>query len=304
MQKTQPTSPASGRSEFKLYSLLPERFLRMGEGLGMRVIKIYKELQMSQKTALITGASSGIGKELATIFAKNHYRIVLVARSKNVLDTFAAELSTQYAIKTTVIAKDLSQPNAAKEIFAELQTQQIAVDTLVNNAGFGTHGYFSDSELTETLGMITVNISALTELTHLLLPAMLKQQHGKILNIASIAAFQAGPQLAVYSATKAYVLSFSEALAHELKNSGVTVTALCPGATATGFQNRANMHGIFFMENKLTVMSAKCVAEIGFNALQRGKSIAISGWLNKVMAFSTRLSPRRMATAIAGKLMS
>jgi short-subunit dehydrogenase len=219
------------------------------------------------------------------------------------LNELAESLSQQYPIKTKVYAKDLSQPGAAKDIYQQLHEEKIQINILVNNAGFGTHGLFAETDLNETLGMIAVNMTSLTELTHLFLPDMLKQKKGKILNVASTAAFQAGPSMAVYCATKSYVLSFSEALAIELKKSGVTVTALCPGVTPTSFQKRAKMQHLKIMKNTWAAMDAKTVAEIGFNSLLQGKPEVITGFLNNMSAFITRLLPRQMAARIAGVVL-
>lgn len=257
----------------------------------------------NHQTVLITGASSGIGKELAILFAEHHYDVVLVARSHKLLDELAQQLSQQHKITATVIAKDFSQVNAVKELYQELQAKNITINILINNAAYGTYGAFAETELSETMGMIAVNISALTELTYLLLPHMLKSKSGKIMNVSSIGAFQACPTMAVYCATKAYVLSFSEALTEELRNTGITVTSLCPGATITSFQIRAKTEDSRLLKNRLTVMTAKQVADIGFSALIRGKSFVISGFLNNIFAFFTRLTPRRINTKMAGMLM-
>lgn len=256
-----------------------------------------------RSTVLITGASAGIGKELAYVFAKNNYNVVLVARTQSSLEALAQQLRSQYNIQATVIAKDLIQANAAEQIFKEIQALNIPIDVLVNNAGFGTQGAFVATNMQEQLNEIQVNITALTALTHLFLGPMLKNNKGKILNVASTAAFQAGPQMAVYCATKAYVLSFSEAIAYELKNSGITVTALCPGVTKTEFQQRAKMTDVRMMKNNFLMMTANEVANIGFQAMIKGKAVAIAGVTNKALAFLTRLTPRCFGTAIAGYLM-
>lgn len=255
------------------------------------------------QTVLITGASTGIGKELAILFAEKQFDLVLVARSQQLLDELANQLKQKHQITITVIAKDLSQPNAVKELHQELKTNNMSIDILINNAGYGTHGLFAETALSETLGMITLNITALTELTYLLLPDMLQKKSGKIMNVSSLAAFQACPTMAVYCATKAYVLSFSEALTEELKNTGITVTSLCPGATITSFQIRAKTENSRMLKNRLTVMTGKEVADIGFKALMRGKPFVISGVLNNILAFFTRLTPRRINTKMAGFLM-
>lgn len=256
-----------------------------------------------KQTVLITGASSGIGKELAEIFAKNHYNLVLVARAQSILKNIAEQLVHQYAIEATVITKDLSKPEAAKEIYQELLDKKISIDILVNNAGFGTYGPFIESDLNESLGMIAVNVTTLTELTHLLLPAMLKKNAGKIMNVSSLGAFQACPTLAVYCATKAYILLFSEALAEELKNTNVSVTTICPGVTYTSFQARSNTDKTRIVQSRFNIMSAKDVAEISYDALQRKKGVVVVGWLNKLLRIFTHFMPRRLSTSMSGNLM-
>jgi short-subunit dehydrogenase len=257
----------------------------------------------TQQTVLITGASSGIGKDLAILFAEKHYNLVLVARSKQQLDDLAKQLVTQHNIKATVIAKDLSQPLAAKEVMTELQSQQITIDILINNAGFGTYGPFHQTDLAETLNMMALNMTTLTELTYLVIPDMLKKKSGKIMNVSSLAAFQACPLMAVYSATKAYVLSFTEAITEELKDTGIKVTAFCPGVTFTAFQERANTKNARILKNGFNIMSSKQAATIAFNALMRNKSFVISGMINNIMAFLTRFTPRKLNTQMAGFLM-
>lgn len=187
-------------------------------------------------TALITGASSGIGLELATLFARNGNHVVLVARSEDKLKALAVELEKQFGVKALVLALDLSNPENSRQVFEYCMQQNIWIDYLVNNAGFGDFGFFVESDWDKQLRMINVNITTLTWLTRLFLPGMVGRGFGKIMNVASTAAFQPGPTMSVYYATKSYVLSFSEAISNELKGSGVSVTALCPGATESGFQ--------------------------------------------------------------------
>jgi short-subunit dehydrogenase len=214
-----------------------------------------------QRTALVTGASGGIGLELARLLARSGYNMVLVARSEEKLAQLAQELTTRHEVAVRVLVKDLSRPEAPQEIFDELQREAIAIEVLVNNAGFGLYGAFSETDLNDELQMMQVNMVALTHLTKLLLPAMLKKKRGKILNVASTAALQPGPLMAVYYATKAYVLSFSQALNDELEGSGVSVTALCPGPTTSGFQSRAAMESSRLMKGNM--MDARTVALIG-----------------------------------------
>lgn len=249
------------------------------------------------KTALITGASSGIGCELAQIFAAHNYNLVLVARSEQKLQEIAAELKQKFHISAKVISQDLSLPGVPAAIFEELQAAEIKIDVLVNNAGFATYGLFVETNLNVELQMMQVNMVALTYLTKLFLPAMIARKEGKILNIASTAAFQPGPLMAVYYATKAYVLSFSEAIANESQGTGVTVTVLCPGPTASGFQSKAQME-----ESKLLkisqIMEAKTVAEIGYRGLMDKKTVVIPGLINKILALTVRFTPRNLATKI------
>ena len=198
-------------------------------------------MNSSRNTALITGASSGIGLELANLFARDGNDLVLVARSEGKLRQIASRLEGEFGIATRVLAADLAKPHAAQELVMTLNVHKVTIDALVNNAGFGLAGPFVATDLDKELEMIQVNIVALTELTKLLLPGMVTRRSGRILNLASTAAFQPGPLMAVYYATKAYVLSFSEAIADELRDSGVTVTALCPGPTDTGFAAVASL---------------------------------------------------------------
>lgn len=229
--------------------------------------------------------------ELARVFAREGYSLVLVARSRDRLDQIAAELKPT---PVQVIAKDLTLAGAAEEILREVPQ----VDVLVNNAGFGVYGPFARMPLEEDLGMLQLNMTVLVELTKLYLPGMLAAKSGKILNVASTAAFQPGPLMALYYATKAFVLSFSEAIANELEGTGVTVTALCPGPTATGFQARTKLEKSRLFK-RMKVMDARTVAEMGYRALMSGKALAIPGMMNKVLVQSVRFSPRGMVTKIA-----
>ncbi len=248
-------------------------------------------------TTLITGASGGIGYELAKLFARDHHNLVLVARSADGLAQVATELQARgVAVKT--IAVDLASPPAPKFLFDQLQRKGIAIDILINNAGFGAFGEFAQMPEEEILGQIHLNITALTELTRLFLPPMVQRRSGRIMNVASTAAFQPGPLMAVYYATKAYVLSFSEAIANELRNSGVTVTCFCPGATHTGFAKRAGTENSRLFK-QVGAMSAEKVALDGYRALMEGRTVAISGAHNWVVAQSVRFAPRKMVTAVS-----
>ena len=245
-------------------------------------------------TVLITGASGGIGYELAKLFARDHHNLVLVARSADKLAQVAAELQpTGVSVKT--IALDLGQPLAPKFLFDQLQG--VAVDILINNAGFGCYGDFAEMPEEEIIGQINLNVRALTELTRLFLPAMIARHSGRIMNVASTAGFQPGPLMAVYYATKAYVISFSQAIANELEHSGVTVTCFCPGATHTGFAKRAGTEKSRLFQQ--FAMSAEKVAQEGYRAVMEGRTLAISGVHNWLVAQSTRFAPRKMVTAIS-----
>jgi short-subunit dehydrogenase len=252
------------------------------------------------KTALITGASFGIGEELARIFAREGYSLVLVARSADKLRQLASELEKAHSTRSLILASDLSAPGSAAYVHDQTTRADIVVDVLVNNAGFGQFGLFAESDLEECLQQIQLNITTLTHLTRLYLPEMVERKSGRILNVASTAAFQPGPLMAVYYATKAYVLHFSEAIANELKGTGVTVTCLCPGATATEFHKRANMMDIRLLQ--FGAMDARTVAGDGYRALMSGRPVVISGFKNWLLAQSVRFSPRRMVTAVARKL--
>jgi short-subunit dehydrogenase len=248
-------------------------------------------------TALITGASGGIGYELAKLFARDHHNLVLVARSADKLARVATELQA-HGVTVKTVALDLAAPPAPKFLFDQLQREGITTDILVNNAGFGAFGDFAQMPEQEILGQIQLNISALTELTRLFLPPMVQRRSGRIMNVASTAAFQPGPLLAVYYATKAYVLSFSEAIANELRGSGVTVTCFCPGATHTGFAKRAGTEKSRLFK-QLGAMNAEKVALDGYRAVMEGRGVAISGAHNWLVAQSTRFAPRKMVTAIS-----
>jgi short-subunit dehydrogenase len=251
-----------------------------------------------KETALITGASSGIGLDLARLFAKDGHDVVLVARSEGKLREIAAELERDFGVTAHVIVADLAKPDALRTLVAQLP---VDVDVLVNNAGFGVLGPFVETDLAKELEVIQVNIVALTHLTKLLLPPMIARRRGRVLNVASTAAFQPGPLMAVYYATKAYVLSFSEAIADELRDSGVTVTALCPGPTETGFAAVADMTSTRLF-NIAKPMSSAEVARAGYEAMKRGRRVVVPGLKNKLLTQSIRVSPRRMVTTIVRKL--
>lgn len=254
-----------------------------------------------QQTVLITGASGGIGYELSKLFAVDGYHLILVARSADKLKQIAEELTRAHGVSVTSLAKDLSNPQAPAEIFAAVEAQGVQVDVLVNNAGFGMHGVFAGASLGETLQMLQLNVGALTTLTRLFLPGMLARKSGRILNIGSTGSFAPVPLMAAYGATKAYVLSFSEALAEELRGSGVTVTALCPGVTYTGFQERAGVASLGLM--RLGGMNAVDVARIGYRAMKHGRAVVVSGLFNWLLAFSIRLTPRALVRRLSQQMM-
>lgn len=255
------------------------------------------QAQPQRQTVLITGASGGIGEALAHRFARGGFDLVLVARTENKLQALATELTRAHGVSAHVIACDLSDPVAPRRIVEQLNARGIMVDMLVNNAGFATYGSFAELDLDGELRMLQVNVVTLTHLTRLLLPGMLARRRGRILNVASTAAFMPGPLMAVYYASKAFVLSFSEALHNELTGSGVTVTALCPGPTSTGFQARAQMEQSRLVQGR-TIMSVETVADAGYSALLKGQPLIIPGLMNRIQAFLPRLLPRRLIPQI------
>jgi short-subunit dehydrogenase len=248
-------------------------------------------------TALITGASNGIGLELAKVHASKGGNLVLVARNKAKLDELKVELERQYKITVYTIGKDLSLPHAAQQVYDEIKSQQIQIDYLVNNAGFGDFGMFVETDWNKELSMINLNITTLTHFTKLYVRDMVKRGSGKILNVASTAAFQSGPTMAVYYATKAYVLSFSEALDNEVSNKGVSVTTLCPGPTESGFQAAAAMEESNLVKGK-KLPSSREVAEYGYASMMKGKTVAIHGMMNYLMANSVRFLPRALVVKV------
>ncbi len=254
----------------------------------------------SRGTALVTGASSGIGLELATLLARNRHDLVVVARSRERLEAIARGLTEEFGVSVAILALDLARPETPAAIARELGDRGLAVDILVNNAGFGVFGPFAQTPLTRELEMIEVNVAAPTQLTKLLLPGMLERRRGRILNVASTAAFQPGPLMAVYYATKAYVLSFTEALANELDGSGVTVTALCPGPTITEFQKQAGVAQSRL--RSILVMDAPQVARAGYEGMMRGRRLVIPGAGNRFFVEALRVTPRRLVTAIARRI--
>jgi uncharacterized protein len=251
--------------------------------------------------AIITGASTGIGRELADLAARDGYDVVLVARSEPLLEKVAADIRQKWKRNVTVIAKDLADHTAAGEVFDAVSKAGLEIEVLVNNAGFGLLGKFWELDERQQIDMVQLNITALTHLTRLVLPQLIERRRGMIMNVASTAAFQPGPLMSVYYATKAYVVSFSEAIHNEARDYGVTVTCLCPGPTKTEFGNRARMNNTKLLSGG-HVMSARQVAEIGWNAMKRGKPLVITGALNALMAFLTRFAPIQFTASMARKM--
>jgi short-subunit dehydrogenase len=248
--------------------------------------------------ALVTGASSGIGLELARLLARDGHDIALVARGAAKLGEVADELSEAYRVTATPLPVDLSHPGAAAELMAALDGREI--DVLVNNAGFGAVGRFAETELAAQIAMLQLNVVTLTELTGRLLPGMLARRRGRILNVASTAGFQPGPGMAVYYASKAYVLSFSEALAVEVGGRGVSVTALAPGVTETGFQQRAGASEILL--TRLGGMSAADVAAAGYRGMLAGRALVVPGLVNKLGVQAVRVGPRWLVPRVVRHL--
>jgi short-subunit dehydrogenase len=256
---------------------------------------------MSRTLALITGASAGLGEQFANLFAQDGHDVVLVARRIDRLETLAERLRQEHDVAAQAIAADLADPAAPQRLFDEVASRGMKVDFLVNNAGFGSNGAFLDLDLAREAEMVEVNCTALVRLAHLFGRPMRERGRGRILNVASTAAFQPGPYMATYYATKAFVLSFSEALAHELRGSGVTVTCHCPGATHTEFAAQAGLSGAKLFRRP-SVASAAEVAEHGYRAMMKGTPLAVHGMLNRLVVQSVRLAPRSVARSIAASL--
>lgn len=250
-----------------------------------------------EKNALITGATAGIGSELADIMAADGYALALVARDATRLAQRARALEERHKVPVKTFAKDLSNPAAPREIFDDLQRQNFSVTALVNNAGAAVFGPFAGSDLARQMELLRLNMAALVELTGLFLKPMLERHAGRILNIASTAAYQPVPGLALYAASKSFVLSFSSALAVELEGTGVTVTTLSPGGTETEFQQRAGMK-----HAAARPMTARRVAEIGYAAMLRGRPTVVAGWKNNLMVAVSQRIPTMSAARIAGMI--
>ena len=256
---------------------------------------------LHRRTALITGASGGIGYELARLFARDGYDLVLVARSVPKLEELARQLSARHDTRSLVVPADLSRPDAPAAVVRRLAESRVAVEVLVNNAGVGLAGAFAETDVAAELAMLQLNVGALVSLTKLLLPGMIERGRGRILNVASTAAFVPGPFMAGYYASKAYILSLSDALASELRGTGVTVTTLAPGPTRTGFAAAAKMQSsrLFRAAN---VLSAARVARAGYRGLMKGKRLVVPGVTNKLLVVGVRLVPRRVTAALARRL--
>jgi hypothetical protein len=252
-----------------------------------------------EKSALITGATAGIGSELAEIMAANGYALALVARDQPRLAGRARELEKRFHVPVKALAHDLSNPASPGEILDQLERESFPVSVLVNNAAFGVFGRFAETDLAKEMQMLEVNMGAVVQLTKLFLKPMLQRREGRILNVASTASFQPGPWLSLYSASKAFVYSFSCALSVELRGTGVSATALCPGGTETEFQKRAGMEqkgGLF------RPMSARRVAEIGYNAMLKGRPVVVAGWKNWLMIEVSRRCPTMWTARVAARL--
>ncbi len=253
------------------------------------------------QTALVTGASGGIGLELARCFAADGYDLVLVARSAGALETAAASIAAEFRVNAVPIARDLGQQDAGAGLAQTLRERGLGIDIAVNNAGYGTAGAFETRDINSQLGMVDLNVRAVVELTHLFWPQMLKNKRGGVLNVASTAAFQPGPFMAVYCATKAFVLSFTEALWEEARGTGVNVSCLCPGVTVSGFHKRAGSENLLLHRGGM--MSAARVAKLGYRAFQANKRVEVAGTLNALMASSVAFTPRALVLRVAREIL-
>ncbi|HEX8166894.1 MAG TPA: SDR family oxidoreductase [Beijerinckiaceae bacterium] len=255
-----------------------------------------------RRWTLITGASSGIGAELARVFAGKGYSLLLTARREDRLAMLAAELSGKHGVPVETLVFDLEDPVAPQALFQAVEGREIALHTLVNNAGFGLRGKFATLPFDQQAAMVELNVATPTKLSRLFLPGLIERRRGGILNVASTAAFQAGPHMAVYYATKAYLLSLSEALHEEAKPHGVVVTALCPGPTPTEFSARASLQMTRLVKMRAMTLGAAKVARAGVAGYEAGKAIVIPGIANKIGALGAQLGPRALGRRIAGKL--
>jgi short-subunit dehydrogenase len=252
--------------------------------------------------ALVTGASSGIGAALARELARHGHDLVLSARSRAPMEVLAEELR-RLGANATIVTADLSRAGAAATLIKEIAASGVEIDVLINNAGLGVAGHFDRIDPARIGEVMQVNIVALTELTRLLLPGMVKRRRGKIMLVASTASFLPGPGMAVYFASKAYVRSLGEALAEELRGSGVTVNVLCPGATATDFFRVAGTGNSVMAQNLRRMMSAQDVAAIGYRGLARGKRVTVTGWLNRALTLAAHLTPHAITLPLTERMM-
>jgi uncharacterized protein len=252
------------------------------------------------ETVLITGASSGIGLELAQLFAADGSQLVLAARRQDRLEALATELQARHHVACTVLPVDLTDPSAPRVIFDRLAAQGVTVDVLVNNAGFGAVGPVCDLPIERQVAMVQVNVAALVHLTSLFLPGMVERQRGGILNVGSLAGFQPGPRMAVYYATKAFVLSYTEALAEELARTGVTATCLAPGPTVTEFEDASGMGNAWLF--KFGPMQASTVARAGYRGFRRGRVLVVPGLGNRLLSWFVPLAPRRLVRKVVKRL--
>ena len=251
------------------------------------------------KTVLITGASSGIGKEMAYVYAENNYNLILVARRKENLEAIKSDIEHKHKLNVQSFDIDLSQIDSAELLYKKVSEKGIKVDVLINNAGFGINGKFKEIDMEWEESMLILNMVTLTKLTKLFVQDMLKAGSGNIINIASTASFQAVPNFSTYAATKAYVLNFSEAIAYELKDDNIKVTVICPGATKSEFADVADVNQKLFSK----APTSRELAEFTFKAMKKGKVTAIHGFMNNLLVFSSRTTPRKMVTAVAAKAM-
>ena len=260
------------------------------------------EKNLNKKVALVTGASSGLGIWYSRVLAEDGYDIVTVARRESALLEQKEILEREYGINVTVYAKDLSEPTAVDEIYEFCLQRGIEIHTLINNAGFGDFGKFNERNLKKQTDMIAVNVTALTALTHKFMKGMIERGDGYILNVASIAGFEPGPLMSVYYATKAYVISFTEAISVELKGTGVNILALCPGPTDTGFEDAASAKSSGLFKN-MKVASAEKVVRYSYRKLKKGRVLVIQGFVNKLVPFASRFVPRAFMRKCVYKVM-
>jgi len=254
-----------------------------------------------KKTIVITGASGGIGRELSELYAKKEYDLFLISRDERKLERVKENLEDDYGIRVGYFPIDLAKPGSAKVVFNEMVNRGIQIDILINNAGFGLAGRFESNDHQREVDMIQLNITTLMELSKLVLPQMKKRGSGHIVNIASVASFLPGPFMSVYYATKAFVLSFTEALSEELKGSGIFVTAICPGPTISGFQKEAEMESLKVLRFS-NVMTSEKVAQLAVRGIEKKKVIVVTGFMNKLMAVLPRFIPKSIVRKVVGNL--